>query len=600
METRRIQILPPETAKRIAAGEVIEKPQSVLRELLDNAIDAGADDIAVDLVEGGISFMQVVDNGCGMDKDDITLSIYPHATSKIAELDDLLCLHTLGFRGEALSSIAAVANIEILSATGDDGAWRLESVPGREVRVMPDKGRRGTTVRVSDLFASFPARRQFLKRAASEALACRQTCVDKAMAFPEIRFRLTLDGKPSLLLLPGSLKDRVCAAAVPDQNPEFFRELVAGGNGFSARIIAGSASMHRKDRRHVQVFVNKRRVYEFAVQQALEYAYRLILPGGSLPYAYAFVEVDPALADFNIHPAKKEVRLRNVDEIRSGISRSLRDYFGNSQKLAFASALSKTQELFSGASSPVSAGRPEQIRSSAATAMPEPGYPAGESRFSLGERTATDYGAWVRKVREAGESGGAGAIAGQAGIRQETGGLRYLGPALGTFLVFEYANELVIMDQHAAHERILFDELCSSPPVREELLVPFVYEPESDEEDRYIEKSLGILAESGFSMEREGSAWMLTGVPSMMKSGGAGTIFSLLKSKPDPAALLHGLRAGIACKAAVKDGQELEPGAAEALARRALLLPEARCPHGRPIWIRMSREELFTAVGRTV
>ncbi len=600
METRKIRILPPETAKRIAAGEVIEKPQSVLRELLDNAIDSGASDISIDLIDGGITRMQVVDNGCGMDKDDITLSIYPHATSKIAELDDLLRLHTLGFRGEALSSIAAVANIEIVSASGSGPAWRLASVPGKEVQVSPDKGLPGTTVCVSELFASFPARRQFLKRPASEALSCRQTCIDKAMPFPEIRFRLTQNGTASLLLLPGSLKDRVCAASVPEQNPGFFRELVAEGNGFTARIIAGSASMHRKDRRHVQVFINKRRVYEFAVQQALEYAYRLILPGGSLPYVYAFIEVDPALADFNIHPAKKEVRLRNVDDIRSGISRTLRDYFANSSRLSFAARTPETQGLFAAGNPDFSGKQPEVMDTSLKPAAKTPGYLAERNQFSVEERRAPEYGEWIGEITDAREAGGRAARFRLEVADGQPGSIRYLGAALGTFLVFEYAGELVIMDQHAAHERIIFDQLCSGPPVREELLVPFVHESESDAEDSYIEASLEALANNGFTMVREGPAWMLTSIPSMLSSADIGVIFSLLRTKPDPAALLRGLRAGIACKAAVKDGQALDPASAVALANQALLLPEARCPHGRPIWIRMSREELFTAVGRTV
>ncbi|HPB65691.1 MAG TPA: DNA mismatch repair endonuclease MutL, partial [Spirochaetales bacterium] len=164
MNASRIRVLAPEVAKRIAAGEVIDRPAAALRELLDNAIDSGAGSVVVELEGGGIDSLRVVDDGSGMGKDDLALSVLPHATSKIRELDDLLSLSTLGFRGEALSSMAAVAGLEIVSATDDDEAWRLVSEPGRPATVTPSRGSRGTAVTLRDLFASFPARRQFMKR----------------------------------------------------------------------------------------------------------------------------------------------------------------------------------------------------------------------------------------------------------------------------------------------------------------------------------------------------------------------------------------------------------------------------------------------------
>ncbi|MGD9939064.1 MAG: DNA mismatch repair endonuclease MutL, partial [Clostridia bacterium] len=204
-----IRILPPETAKRIAAGEVIERPASALRELLDNAIDAGATSISVELEGGGIEYLRVVDNGSGMVQKDLQLSIAAHATSKIRELDDLLRLSTLGFRGEALSSMAAVAEVEIISASNDDQAWRLLSSPGREPTMMPWHGSRGTIVTLKELFASFPARRKFLKRASAESTSCRQVFIDKALPFPSIAFRLSSGGKTTLALQPADLAGRV-------------------------------------------------------------------------------------------------------------------------------------------------------------------------------------------------------------------------------------------------------------------------------------------------------------------------------------------------------------------------------------------------------
>ena len=334
MERSRIQVLAPDVARRIAAGEVIDRPAAAIRELLDNAIDSGTQTITVELTGGGIESLRVVDNGSGMVRSDLELSILPHATSKISSIDDLLSLGTLGFRGEALSSMAAVADIQIVSSTGEGPAWKLTAGPGVKMDMAMSHGPKGTSVTLRSLFANFPARRQFLKRPAAEAAACKAVVLEKAMAFPAIAFRMTSDGRQSVALVPGSLEERVLAAAIPGQPAEFFRGLVASGNGFSARLVAGTPDVYRNDRRLIQVFVNGRRVQEYAIAQALEYSYRGWLPGGAWPVVCAFIDVDPAMADFNIHPAKKEVRLKNVDDIRGGVIGAIRDWLAGRQRLA--------------------------------------------------------------------------------------------------------------------------------------------------------------------------------------------------------------------------------------------------------------------------
>ncbi|HOZ71806.1 MAG TPA: DNA mismatch repair endonuclease MutL [Spirochaetales bacterium] len=592
MNASRIRVLAPEVAKRIAAGEVIDRPAAALRELLDNAIDSGAGSVVVELEGGGIDSLRVVDDGSGMGKDDLALSVLPHATSKIRELDDLLSLSTLGFRGEALSSMAAVAGLEIVSATDDDEAWRLVSEPGRPATVTPSRGSRGTAVTLRDLFASFPARRQFMKRPAAEAGACRAVFVDKAMAFPDVAFRLSSGGRPLLSLRPSSLAERVIAAQAPDQAPELFRELVASGDGFSARIVAGLPSVYRTDRRHIQVFVNGRRVQEYGLSQAIEYAYRGALPGGAWPFAYAFVEVDPRLADFNIHPAKKEVRLRNLDEIRSGIIRAIRDYLGAQSRLA--SPFMPPPSL-SGRPPAVEASSAEGLFSSAAfvpEARERP-YPADRSSWS----SIADAAAKARETprRAAGDVTPVGGR--DDGLEN---GFRYIGRALGVFLAFERGDELVLLDQHAAHERYLYNEMMAGRAVSQELLVPVVYEPESEAEDRYIAAATETLAQAGYRLSKEGGAWLLEAAPAMLPEAMTGSVFALLRSRPDPAELLRETVAQSACKAAVKDGDELDETGAIALIEAALSMPEPRCPHGRPIWYRLSRDDLFRAVRRLV
>jgi DNA mismatch repair protein MutL len=614
--TSRIKVLDAETAKRIAAGEVIDRPAAALRELLDNAIDSGATSITVEMAEGGIDSLRVVDDGSGMGREDLALSILPHATSKISTLDDLLSLSTLGFRGEALSSIAAVSRLAITSATSDGEAWRLESVPGGQIVLTPVAAQKGTAVQLSDLFASFPARKKFLKRGQAEAGVCKSVFIDKALAFPGLAFRLSSERGPLLILQRSSLLERVLGATSSKLGPELFRELLASGEGFKARIVAGLPAIYRTDRRHIQVFVNGRRVQEYGIAQALEYAYKGTLPGGAWPFVYAFIEVDPKLADFNIHPAKKEVRIKNLDDIRAGLIRAIRNYLGTQGRLASKPATDASvpgfpesgqsgnmlSGLFEAAERNRGYGQAEAVYTSSGR-MPPASYGRSSQAFDHSEKsswqTIADLARETREnpktVQPRPETGGPTT----AGIRGRSH-FRYLGRALGVFIAFEDGDQLVLMDQHAAHERFLYEEIMSGRAVSQELLVPVVYEPESEEEDAYLAAHADALAQAGFRLVREGSAWVLEAAPAMLPEAMTGSIFELIRSRPDPTELIRETAAQAACKAAIKDGDELDETGAVALIQAAMELPEPRCPHGRPIWLRLSRDELFRAVRRIV
>ncbi len=595
-----IRILPPETAKRIAAGEVIERPASALRELLDNAIDAGATNVSVELEGGGVEYLRVVDNGSGMVQEDLQLSIAAHATSKIRELDDLLKLSTLGFRGEALSSMAAVAEVEIISASNNDQAWRLLSSPGREPTMMPWHGSKGTIVTLKEIFASFPARRKFLKRASAESASCRQIFIDKALPYPSIAFRLSSGGKTILALQPTDLAGRVVQAATSDMNPGLFRELSASGEGCRIKLVAGLPAVYRTDRRHLQVFVNGRRVQEYGLTQAMEYAYRGSLPGGTWPFVYAFVEVDPDLADFNIHPAKKEVRLAKLDEIRGAIIRALKDYLGTSAQTAsntLAAASNRGslgQELFT---PPLQyhVKPPTTDWSGVAEAVA-----IARSQGGQAQRPSATVGGPDRSV--AGVPGAHSPHDGspEAGIPGSYGSIRYLGQALGVFLVYEDGDELVLLDQHAAHERLIFNQLQAGRVASQELLVPVVYEPESEADDEYLAKNAAALSEAGFRLTRDNGTWLLDATPAILPSSRTGELFSLIRSRPDPAELTREAMATVACHATVRDGEELDRNGAVELIKQAMELPDPHCPHGRPIWFRLSRDQAYRAVRRII
>jgi DNA mismatch repair protein MutL len=572
-----IRILPPEAARLIAAGEVIDRPASALRELLDNSIDAGATDIAVRIEEGGVRLIRVADDGIGMDREDLELAALPHATSKIRCADDLLHVRSLGFRGEALASIAAVAGLEIVSMPADArSAFRLRSYPGSVMSIEPCAGRKGTSVTVSELFKDFPARRQFLKRSQAEAALCRQVFEDKAAAHPGIRFSLESGSSAPLVLPAGDMVSRI-ASLHPDIPAGFLHPLSFASDQFEGRIVLAGPSVSRPDRRSMQVFVNRRRVQDWSLLQCLDFAFSGYLPGGLHPFALLFLEIDPRLADFNIHPAKKEVRLKDPDSPRRAVIRAIQDFLGgltkrDTRQCAPDSDIELDLRGFDRAE--------ERIPSSVSSGS----KPSWENFDELRERSSRGFGPSSPKPLP-------------------VSGFRYIGRALGPFLLFERGDELWFLDQHAAHERILFDEYMAKPPPVQELLVPEKISIEDESEMALITELLEPLREGGFRVERDGDDWVVAAAPAPLVKGAAQALRELALASGDirgPGSALRATAAMSACRAAVKDGDELDAAAAESLIAAALELPEPRCPHGRPIWTRITRDQLYALVRRTV
>lgn len=590
-----IKVLPPATARLIAAGEVIDRPAAALRELLDNAIDSGAKEISVRIEEGGIGLIHVVDDGSGMDAEDVALSVLPHATSKIASADDLLRARSLGFRGEALASIAAAARLEIQSRTATaTSAHRLVVGPGAQpeegLRVEATAGRRGTSVSVSGLFSDFPARRQFLKRPQAEAALCRQVFIDKAAAHPSVLFRFESGkGGKTEVLMPQDHAGRI-ADCYPEPPRALLHSVQFSGAGFDGEAVIAGPSFFRPDRRLVQVFVNRRRVQEWSFLQALDYGFEGFLPGGAHPCAFLFLEVDPALADFNIHPAKREVRLKDPDGPRKALVQALRSFLG---ELAHRD--------------------PAQVLPDAGIELdlaPEPTYGAAavygprETAASAGRAAFRPWtpGLEGSHPRDARRWSGTEELRERVAPLPEPGAplpFRYLGSALGPFLLFEMDDALYFLDQHAAHERMLFDAFCAKPPPSQELLVAQPVEAESDDQEARIEAMASVLADAGFRIEKEAEGLVVTAAPEPLAGDPAGALRELARGgiADDP---LRSANALAACRAAVKDGDELDAAAATELIAAALALPEPRCPHGRPLWTKLTREQLYKLVRRIV
>ena len=543
----RINLLDPLLSSRIAAGEVIERPQSVLRELLDNALDAGADEIRVSIEGGGIDKISVADNGSGIAREDLNLLGNRHATSKIHTQEDLYDIHTLGFRGEALYSIGAVSRLTISThseETGEGSTLVIDNGKREDITSgSPDKG---TIVTAENLFSEIPARRAFLKRTSSEAALCRQLLVSKALAFPSV-------------------------------------------------IVAGNSAVKRSDRKEIRVYVNNRPVDEYSIVQAVTYGYGELLPGGSFPYAAVFINDAPELVDFNIHPAKREVRIRNKAEIhhaittllQNGLKRKIPEIIPPVQKEFILENTTKIEKQFI----------PEKTERTVTYSQPyhREGYTAERINAEYREKDKR----WLEKAK---------ALQKEREIKRnvetvqtaapEGETIRYIGQAFHLFLIAEKGDELYLVDQHAAHERILYDELLSQKTVQN-LLVPIEIEMDPISDD-FLERHAEVYTKLGIMIARKGDGkWEITALPAACRAIESEIIDFIQSSRLDEKELESKLFAIIACRAAIKAGDEIDRWSAEALLKKVFELDEPACPHGRTFLIKLSEKDLRMMVGRT-
>ena len=594
----RINLLDPLLSQRIAAGEVIERPLSILREFLDNAIDAGADEIRTSIDGGGIDRLSVSDNGSGIDREDLRILGNRHATSKIHSLDDLYDIHTLGFRGEALYSIGAVTKLTVSTcsaATGERSTLIIDN--GMRSDITEGGPEKGTTVTAEDLFMDIPARRSFLKRASTEASMCRAMVVSKALAFPSVRFTFSSDGALRLdWPKADSLKERVMmlyrGEGIADADVV---ELHGEGEGFSVDIVAGNQAVKRSDRKEIRIYVNGRAVEEYSLQQAVSYGYGELLPGGAFPYAVVFINDDPELIDFNIHPTKKEVKIRNKAEIhhaivsliQSGVKRRIPEIKPVQQEfyLAESESVKRTEGGVRTASY-------HQSHRSAPIAEPQIPY-AEKDRAWLEKAKAL----MEKREKSRRESPAPEKAKEKDGAADEER-IRYIGQAFHLFLIAEKGHDLYLVDQHAAHERILYDELISKRSVQP-LLVPLRVEVDQLT-DSFLTDHLGVYEKLGITIERrDEGVWEITAMPASCRSMETEIVDFIQSARADEKELESRLFAIIACKAAIKAGDDIDRWSAEELLQKAFSLSEPACPHGRTFMIRLSEKELRLMAGRT-
>ncbi|MBN1696819.1 MAG: DNA mismatch repair endonuclease MutL [Spirochaetales bacterium] len=574
--SRRIKVLREDVAQKIAAGEVIDRPFSVVRELIDNSLDAGSSEISVTIEDGGISRVRVTDDGAGMTEEDLKLCFLPHTTSKIETFSDIYKVDSLGFRGEALASIATCSRLEIIStAPGAECGNRLIVHGGKLVSLEPRAAAKGTTVDAGDLFHNMPARKKFLKSVSGESAMCRAVYIDKALPFPGVGFRYFSNNTLKISLPATDPVARVAAAYGDGIPPSSLHILEESAPHFSLRLIAASPSVCKKDKRYIQIFVNKRRVYEYGLIQAVEYGYRSSMPGKDYPVAFVFLDIEPELVDFNIHPAKKECRIRIIPQIRSVLITLLttflsRFHIGISTRTSFVTGDTENQKPL--------------VFDTASGVVKEKSFP-----FSGG--LSSD------KARETIKNDRTASFAEEKIVTTIVP--HYLGRAFGLFLVAEYGENLYLVDQHAAHERLLFDELKEKDASAQELLFPVSFDLTPDEETQ-LSADMKSFESLGIRLEKVGTAcYEITALPAHYHSIPSSDLIELLKGNNGTIEEIeHRLCSLAACRGAIKDGDEVDSITATEILKGVFALQDARCPHGRPLWYRISKEELFRIVGR--
>ena len=608
-ERRRVKILSANVARKIAAGEVIDRPNAIVRELMDNSIDSGAKKISVEIQSGGIEKIRVVDNGCGMTKDDLETCARPHATSKIQEEDDLLKLETLGFRGEALASMAAVSRLEIIS-----GGFKMRASVTEDHIIEAYAQTLGTIVQTQGLFENFPVRRQFLKRPASEATMCRTTFEEKVLPRPDIEFVFSSDGEEKLHLNAGqSLKERFVSTMGIFESQDLFSEIfhTENGLGFSFKLIIGEPSVNRSSRKDIFIYVNGRKVQEYALVQAIVYGTQGYFPNGTFPVACLFVDMDPSLVDFNIHPAKKEVRFKDINPLHHAISSKVKDFFRKytiSTMVQNASSTDKDQEQKTQTSffSEPKFVAEDSIPGTQKLNFRQNYFSTPQFSYSHSQRSSVpSYGSrFARMASEPQSDEKTENYSKDSENLPETSVhndfFHYVGCALGTFIIAEKDDTLYIIDQHAAHERMLYNKFMAECSQTQTLLVPYIVETESKADDNYLEAIQDMLCKSGFSCRNIGNGkWEFTTVPARWKGNEEDLKKDVLDRRVNPKDMINSAAASAACRTAVMDGTVLDDETASRIARGALELEDPHCPHGRPVFTTITRKQLFNLVMRT-
>ncbi len=661
----KINVLSFEIANLIAAGEVVERPSSVLKELIENSIDSGATQIIAEIKRGGVSLIRVTDNGCGIEKDDLPIALKRHATSKIKDKEDLDSIMTLGFRGEALAAISSVSSMTIITKTKDsDTGYMLTAEAGNVIDIGEVGASDGTTVVVNDLFYNVPARRKFLKKDSTEAMNVSALVEKVALSRPDISVQLLIDGEEKFKT-PGdgklyntvySIYGKVMASKLIEVN--------GVASGVRVHGFIGRSDNVRKNRNGMNVFINGRYVKCLTAQAAIENAYTSYIAPNCYPNCFLFIEINPSQVDVNVHPAKLEVKFSDERPVFEAVYHSVKtalteneyrpemELAGQKEKAASLSqfvpigADTKGEQLgFGIKAAPYVKDKPRSTFREAERYEVKPQYGregreidldkpvrvsagdfAGVSRNKNGiavdspTLTPRDSLELLNRYRDAKPAGETAAMNSAVPTHQENTVLKnvgtverpdvptykFVGEAFDCYVMIEYENSLLIIDKHAAHERIIFEDLKRKR--KEEgrlatqlLLLPVTVLLDGRELDCAREFS-DELKSVGFEYTVNDRACDITVIPNSLSADEVEGLFvkmldELVEGKGNPAVTeavrLEKTLYQIACKSAIKGGRVYDRAVLDWLIERVLALPDITvCPHGRPIAYKLTKNEL--------
>lgn len=653
----KIKVLPKEIAELIAAGEVVERPASVIKELMENAIDAGSSSVTVEIKNGGITYIRVTDNGCGISREDIRNAFISHATSKISTRDDLYAIGTLGFRGEALASIAAVSNVEVLTRTPEEETGTRYCISAGEETLVDDAGcPLGTTIVVRDLFFNTPARMKFLKKDVSEANAV-AGIVDKiALSNPDVSIRFIREGK-SALFTSGSGDLRTAAYEIFGK--DFADGLIEADYSFESVKISGLVSKPTKSRpnRNMQFFfVNGRLVKSGTASAALSEAYKNSIMVGKFPYCVLNITTAPGLVDVNVHPAKIEVRFANERTVFSAVYYAAKNALEHrdeapkvtiprtAQTELFEPVRPKTEQMRLPEKQPDFWNRMSSSEYRSAQQPERPTYQQPAAREDIitvaspdkKPETADSEPSTIQHFLDAQRAKKEETAVIEADIRPEISAeaatlpdekpeetaraldtavdekpaelpVTVIGEAFKTYIIVQQGESIFLVDKHAAHERMLFNELVKNDSKRStQMLLTPITVTLSKEEYSSVLDNLDMLMQAGFAVEDFGySVVIVRECPMEISADEVADVVAELagylvenrqKLISEKKEWLFSL---MACKAAIKGGMYTTEYEREIFIKRLFASPEIRyCPHGRPVMIEITRRELEKNFGR--
>ena len=644
----KINVLSFEIANLIAAGEVVERPSSVLKELIENSIDSGATSIVAEIKHGGVSLIRVTDNGSGMEREDLPVALQRHATSKIKEKDDLGSIMTLGFRGEALAAISSVSEMTIISKTKTaQSATMLSAEAGKVVDISEVFAADGTTVVVNNLFYNVPARRKFLKKDSTEAMNVAALVEKVALSRPDISIQLLIDGEEKFKT-PGDndLLNTIYAIFGKAFSSKLI-EVDGEADGITVRGYVGRSDNVKKNRNLMNVFINGRYVKSLTAQAAIERAYTSYIAPEAFPTCVLFIEMNPTMVDVNVHPAKLEVKFadeRSVFEIVYYTVKNALEKHEYRPEMEFGKQ--KPEKNLMGAYVPLGADtKGEQLkmsvpayvkptsfaehknnsvpsytqpseRSSVSADFDKPmkvaasvGYDSGFKKSEpLATMTPKDSVELLRKYRESLEAKETAPKADELPSIQveDSPEYKFIGEAFDCYVMIEYEGALLVIDKHAAHERVIFEDLKKqregdSRIATQLLMLPITVILNGEELATAIEYA-DEIRRVGFEYTINGTAADITAISEAISSDEAESLFvkmldEIIEGRGKPA-ITEAIRKEkalyqVACKAAIKGGRVYTKEILHWLIKKLLVLPDITvCPHGRPVAFKLTKSEL--------